>query len=99
MKDKQSVLLELEEIKSVRDELREQVTSMTTELEKERTKVHGLKDEMYKLKVRAEVDNLSLQHSTTKVIFVCKITLAPHSCKFRDVTPRRKIRNTMKALP
>ena len=91
------MLLELEEIKSVRDELREQVTSMTTELEKERTKVHGLKDEMYKLKVRAEVDNLSLQHSTTKVI--CKITLAPHSCKFRDVTPRRKIRNTMKALP
>lgn len=51
VKDKKSVLLELEEIKVERDELREQVNSLTTDLEKERTKVHTIKDEMYKLKV------------------------------------------------
>ncbi len=48
VKEKTEILLELDELKSVRDELTEEVTSLTSELEKERSKVHALKSEVEK---------------------------------------------------
>jgi len=51
VKAKSAVLLELEELKKVRDELTDEVSTLTCELEKERSKVHGLKSELEKSKV------------------------------------------------
>ena len=51
MKDKKSVLVENEQLKSIRNELTEEVTNLTTELEKERSSVRSLKDELAKVKV------------------------------------------------
>ncbi len=48
MKDKKSVLVELEQLKSVGDELTQEVAHLTTELEKERSQVHALKEELSK---------------------------------------------------
>ncbi|XP_035827835.1 G kinase-anchoring protein 1 isoform X3 [Aplysia californica] len=50
MKDKAQVLLQVDELTVVRDELTEQVTSLTGELEKEKSKNHSLKGELDKLK-------------------------------------------------
>ena len=61
MKDKKTVLLELEELKALRDELRDEVSVITVDLAKERTKVHALKDEVYKLKVGFWRELLKLQ--------------------------------------
>ena len=51
MKDKKAVLVEVEQLKSIRDELTTEVASLTTDLEKERSSVRSLKDEITKLKV------------------------------------------------
>lgn len=50
MKDKKSVLLELEQLKSIQGELTQEVAQLTTDLEKERSTVRGLKDELAKVK-------------------------------------------------
>jgi len=50
MKDKATVLLQVDELTNMRDELTEQVTSLTGELEKEKSKNHTMKAEMEKLK-------------------------------------------------
>ncbi|XP_069137932.1 G kinase-anchoring protein 1-like isoform X1 [Argopecten irradians] len=50
MKDKAEVLMQVNQLGEVRDELTEQVTSLTAELEKERSKVHTLKAEIDKQK-------------------------------------------------
>jgi len=50
MKDKEAVLLENEELKSLQEELTEEVSNITCELEKERSSVHSLKEEILKLK-------------------------------------------------
>ncbi|XP_046559043.1 G kinase-anchoring protein 1-like [Haliotis rubra] len=50
MKDKAQVLMQLEDLTQVRDELTEQVSQLTAELEKEKSKVHGLKSELDKVK-------------------------------------------------
>jgi chromosome segregation ATPase len=42
MKQKASVVMELDELQQVRDELTQEVTHLNTELEKERSKVHAL---------------------------------------------------------
>ena len=42
MKQKAGVVMELDQLKHVRDELTEEVCNLTTELEKERSKVHAL---------------------------------------------------------
>ena len=52
VKDKTKILMELDELREVRDELTEEVTSLTSELEKERSKVHQLQGEINKQKVR-----------------------------------------------
>jgi len=44
MKEKTGLLVELEDLKQVRDDLTQEVGKLTSELEKERSKVHGLKD-------------------------------------------------------
>ncbi|CAL1546542.1 unnamed protein product, partial [Lymnaea stagnalis] len=51
MKDKAQVLIQVDELTVVKDELTEQVTSLTGELEKEKSKNHALKAEVDKLKV------------------------------------------------
>ncbi|PVD19290.1 hypothetical protein C0Q70_19777 [Pomacea canaliculata] len=51
MKDKAQVLMQVEELTAVKDELTEQVSRLTADLEKERSKVHALKLENDKLKV------------------------------------------------
>ena len=48
MKDKSLVLEELEQLRNVQSELTQQVTDLTTELEKERSKVHALKTDLEK---------------------------------------------------
>ncbi|XP_060064097.1 G kinase-anchoring protein 1-like [Ylistrum balloti] len=50
MKDKAEVLMQVNQLGEVRDELTEQVTSLTAELEKERSKVHALKADIDKQK-------------------------------------------------
>lgn len=50
MKDKATVLLQVDELTNMRDELTEQVTSLTGDLEKEKSKNHALKGELDKLK-------------------------------------------------
>ncbi|KAL5005047.1 hypothetical protein ScPMuIL_018503 [Solemya velum] len=50
MKDKAKVLMQVDQLSQVRDELTEQVGEMTAELEKERSKNHGLKMELEKVK-------------------------------------------------
>ncbi|XP_033750166.1 G kinase-anchoring protein 1-like [Pecten maximus] len=50
MKDKAEVLMQVNQLGEVRDELTEQVTSLTAELEKERSKVHALKADIEKQK-------------------------------------------------
>ncbi|XP_064607966.1 G kinase-anchoring protein 1-like [Liolophura sinensis] len=50
MKDKAEVLLQIDELLQVKDELTEQVTLLTADLEKERSKVHGLKSELDRMK-------------------------------------------------
>eukprot|EP00916_Digyalum_oweni_P022048 GHVL01036577.1.p1 GENE.GHVL01036577.1~~GHVL01036577.1.p1 ORF type:complete len:278 (+),score=60.66 GHVL01036577.1:1673-2506(+) len=50
MKDKASILVQVEELTTVKDELTEQVATLTADLEKERSKVHALKLENDKLK-------------------------------------------------
>jgi len=52
MKDKATVLLQVDELTSVRDELSEQVTTLTADLEKEKSKNRSLKVEMDKLKAK-----------------------------------------------
>ena len=51
VKDKTAVLLELDELKQVRDEMMEEVTELTSQLEKEKSKNHSLKSEIDKMKV------------------------------------------------
>ena len=48
VKDKSSVLEELEQLRNVQTELTQQVADLTTELEKERSKVHALKTDLDK---------------------------------------------------
>lgn len=60
MKDKRSVLMELEGLKQVRDELTQTVGELTTDLEKERSKVHALKAELDKVKPN-QVSNKQIQ--------------------------------------
>ncbi|OWF53949.1 G kinase-anchoring protein 1-like [Mizuhopecten yessoensis] len=50
MKDKAEVLMQVNQLGEVRDELTEQVTNLTAELEKERSKVHALKADIDKQK-------------------------------------------------
>ena len=51
MKQKVDVLMEAEELRQVKDELTQEMTSLNSDLEKERSKVHALKCELDKLKV------------------------------------------------
>ena len=51
VKEKTAILKELMELKQVRDELTQEMTERLGDLEKERSKVHGLKSEIDKLKV------------------------------------------------
>ena len=51
VKDKTALLVELEELRQVRDDLTQEVTRLTSDLEKERSKVHGLKGDIDKAKV------------------------------------------------
>ena len=51
MKDKNDLLVELDELRQVRDDLTHEVTRLTTDLEKERSKCHGLKGDIDKAKV------------------------------------------------
>ena len=56
VKEKAAVLVELEQLKQVRDELTLEVANLTTELEKERSVVHALKAaDTNKSKVRYSV--------------------------------------------
>ncbi len=48
VKDKSLVLEELEQLRTVQTELTQQVADLTTELEKERSKVHSLQSELEK---------------------------------------------------
>ena len=48
VKDKSSVLEELEQLRNVQTELTQQVADLTTELEKERSEVHALKTDLDK---------------------------------------------------
>jgi len=50
MKDKTALLLELDELRQVRDDLTQEVTRLTSDLEKERSKVHTLKTDADKAK-------------------------------------------------
>jgi len=50
MKDKKAVLVEVEQLKSIRDELTAEVGSLTSDLEKERSTVRSLREEIAKLK-------------------------------------------------
>ncbi|XP_074651955.1 G kinase-anchoring protein 1-like [Tubulanus polymorphus] len=50
MRDKAEVLMQVDELTQVKDELTEQVGLLTADLEKERSKVHGLKTELDKYK-------------------------------------------------
>ena len=61
MKDKKAVLVEVEQLKSIRDELTTEVASLTTDLEKERSSVRSLKDEITKLKVCALCYHIYIQ--------------------------------------
>lgn len=54
MKDKAQVLLQVDELTLVRDELTEQVTGLTADLEKEKSKNHALKAELDKSKNKKE---------------------------------------------
>ena len=54
VKDKAAVQLELEQLQQAHQELTEQVTQLTGDLEKERSKGHALKTELDKLKVGAK---------------------------------------------
>ena len=55
VKDKAAVQLELEQLQQAHQELTEQVTELTEELEKERSRGHALRAELDKLKVRSIV--------------------------------------------
>ncbi|KAK3603107.1 hypothetical protein CHS0354_027891 [Potamilus streckersoni] len=50
MKDKAEVLMQVEQLTQIKDELTDQVQELTAELEKERSKNHGLKADFDKLK-------------------------------------------------
>ncbi|XP_060607677.1 uncharacterized protein LOC132759834 [Ruditapes philippinarum] len=50
MKDKAEVLMQVDQLNGMRDELTEQVSELTADLEKERSKVHSYKSELDKLK-------------------------------------------------
>ena len=50
MKGKTTVIMELNQLKQVRDELTQEVENLTSELEKERSKVHALKASLDKSK-------------------------------------------------
>ncbi len=51
VKDKTALLVEIEDLRQVRDDLTQEVTRLTSDLEKERSKVHSLKGDIDKAKV------------------------------------------------
>ena len=51
VKEKAEILQQVNTLTQIKDELTEQVTNLTCDLEKERSKVHSLQNEITKLKV------------------------------------------------
>lgn len=51
MKDKSEILQQVDSLASIKDELTSQMADMSTELEKEKSKVHSLQNELSKAKV------------------------------------------------
>ncbi|KAK2183492.1 hypothetical protein NP493_310g02025 [Ridgeia piscesae] len=67
MKDKTAILLELDDLKQVRDELTEEVRTLTTELEKERSKSKSLRSEQDRQLEKSEKQDKHDRHDKGKV--------------------------------
>ena len=74
MKDKTAILLELDDLKQVRDELTEEVRTLTTDLEKERSKSKSLRSEQDRQLEKSEKQDKQDKHDRHDKGKVCKLT-------------------------